>query len=83
MDSEVDNDESIDPFPEMALRGYVIEAGLALGLYYMNSTNLDEARLALECIQYAWVARGCPYMDEDILSLFEESCRAKRRIPLR
>ena len=67
LDSEDDNDESIDPFTEMALRGYVIEAGLALGLYYMNSTDIDEAKLALECIQYAWVASAFDYLDAEEL----------------
>lgn len=62
IESDEYNDESVDPTLEMLLRGYIVEAGLALGLYYMNSTNIKEATFALECFSSAWFASAFDYL---------------------
>lgn len=62
IESDEYNDETADPMLEMLLRSYIVEAGLALGLYYMNSTNIREATFALECFSSAWSASAFDYL---------------------
>lgn len=66
-DCEEGYDDSIDIPTEMMLRDYIIEAGLALGLYYMNSTNIDEACFAFECLSAAWTSSRFAYIAPDEL----------------
>ena len=64
-ESEINNEVNIPE--EMILREYIIEAGLALCFYYMNSTNVQEVRNALSYVTGAWDAAGKPYFSADDL----------------
>lgn len=66
-DPEVETDESIDPLLELALRDPIIEAGLSLGLYYMTSTDIEEAKFASQCLDGAWIASGRDYISPEDL----------------
>lgn len=62
-----DDDRASIPF-ELSLRELIIEIGLALGLYYSNSTNLEEACFAYECLSDAWVASRYAWISKEKLN---------------
>ena len=43
----------------------IIEAGLALGLYYKNSSNIDEVKLAAKAFYYAFLTSRFDHIEMD------------------
>ncbi len=73
-DSYFDSIESYQYYP------MIIEAGLALGLYYKNSSNLDEVKLASQALYYAFLTSRFDHIEindeggiTDIVSLLSQT----------
>ncbi|NLD19980.1 MAG: hypothetical protein GX663_07005 [Clostridiales bacterium] len=82
--ADLDDDEgSISyadtPFDHYKYYDMIIEAGIAVGLYYMNASKIEEAKLSQTAFYFAWLASKCDYIEikedentTDILSLMEQ-----------
>ena len=44
----------------------IIEAGIDLGLYYMNSSDVKEVKLARDSLYSAWLASKCDYIEVEV-----------------
>ena len=66
-DEKAPDDDRATVFDELYLRDCIIEAGLALGLYYMNSTDPEEACYAYECLCEAYFVSRFRYFTKEEL----------------
>ncbi len=61
LDSEKGYDDSVGFYEEGFLKECIVEAGLALCFYYMNSTDSQEVRQALEYVGIVYDVLKGPY----------------------